>query len=130
MEKTGRKIICGAPTTLVVKGVMMMMMKLFFGSCRLCWQKLCCALHGVSLCINIWGNQFCVQCALDQEHLFYLTAFHTEVGQMHDIELGKMHFIIIILAFIVVKLDTVHTCQLVDHIKKIFFLDFCVFQVE
>ena len=28
MEKTGYKIICGAPTTLVVKGLMMMMMKL------------------------------------------------------------------------------------------------------
>ena len=27
MEKTGRKIICGAPTTHVVKGLMMMMMK-------------------------------------------------------------------------------------------------------
>ena len=26
MEKTGCKIICGAPTTLAVKGVMMMMM--------------------------------------------------------------------------------------------------------
>ena len=26
MEKTGRKIICGAPTTLAVKGLMMMMM--------------------------------------------------------------------------------------------------------
>ena len=26
MEKTGCKIICGAPTTLVVKGLMMMMM--------------------------------------------------------------------------------------------------------
>ena len=25
MEKTGRKIICGAPTTLAVKGLMMMM---------------------------------------------------------------------------------------------------------
>ena len=27
MEKTGCKIICGAPTTLVVKGLMMMMMR-------------------------------------------------------------------------------------------------------
>ena len=27
MEKTGWKIICGAPTTLAVKGLMMMMMK-------------------------------------------------------------------------------------------------------
>ena len=26
MEKTGSKIICGAPTTLAVKGMMMMMM--------------------------------------------------------------------------------------------------------
>ena len=26
MEKTGSKIICGAPTTLAVKGLMMMMM--------------------------------------------------------------------------------------------------------
>ena len=26
MEETGREIICGAPTTLVVKGLMMMMM--------------------------------------------------------------------------------------------------------
>ena len=26
MEKTGRKIICGAPTTLAVKGMMMMVM--------------------------------------------------------------------------------------------------------
>ena len=26
MEKTGRKIICGAPTTLAVKGLMMLMM--------------------------------------------------------------------------------------------------------
>ena len=26
VEKTGRKIICGAPTTLAVKGLMMMMM--------------------------------------------------------------------------------------------------------
>ena len=31
MEKTGCKIICGAPTTLVVKGLMMMMMILFCG---------------------------------------------------------------------------------------------------
>ena len=29
MEKTGCKIICGAPTTLAVKGLMMMMMCLF-----------------------------------------------------------------------------------------------------
>ena len=28
MEKTGCKIICGAPTTLAVKGLMMMMMKI------------------------------------------------------------------------------------------------------
>ena len=28
MEKTGCKIICGAPTTLAVKGLMMMMMRL------------------------------------------------------------------------------------------------------
>ena len=27
MEKTGCKVICGAPTTLAVKGLMMMMMK-------------------------------------------------------------------------------------------------------
>ena len=26
MEKTGRKMICGAPTTIAVKGLMMMMM--------------------------------------------------------------------------------------------------------
>ena len=32
MEKTGCKIICGAPTTLAVKGLMMMMMKLY--GCR------------------------------------------------------------------------------------------------
>ena len=30
MEKTGRKIICGAPTTLAVKGLMMMMMMMIF----------------------------------------------------------------------------------------------------
>ena len=29
MEKTGCKIICGAPTTLMVKGLMMMMMMLY-----------------------------------------------------------------------------------------------------
>ena len=29
MEETGREIICGAPTTLTVKGLMMMMMSLF-----------------------------------------------------------------------------------------------------
>uniref|UniRef100_UPI003AF61528 hypothetical protein n=1 Tax=Thiolapillus sp. TaxID=2017437 RepID=UPI003AF61528 len=29
MEKTGCKIICGAPTTLAVKGLMMMMMMMF-----------------------------------------------------------------------------------------------------
>ena len=29
MEKTGCKIICGAPTTLAVKGLMMMMMMIF-----------------------------------------------------------------------------------------------------
>ena len=29
MEKTGCKIICGAPTTLAVKGLMMMMMMVF-----------------------------------------------------------------------------------------------------
>ena len=32
MEKTGRKIICGAPTTLAVKGLMMMMMPLLVES--------------------------------------------------------------------------------------------------
>ena len=30
MEKTGYKIICGAPTTLTVKGLMMMMMMMKF----------------------------------------------------------------------------------------------------
>ena len=30
MEKTGCKIICGAPTTLAVKGLMMMMMEVNF----------------------------------------------------------------------------------------------------
>ena len=31
MEKTGCKIICGAPTTLAVKGLMMMMMMMIVG---------------------------------------------------------------------------------------------------
>ena len=30
MEKTGCKIICGAPTTIAVKGLMMMMMMMMF----------------------------------------------------------------------------------------------------
>ena len=33
MEETGYEIICGAPTTLVVKGLMMMMM-MTYGSAR------------------------------------------------------------------------------------------------
>ena len=33
MEKTGCEIICGAPTTLVVKGLMMMMMMMTFFMC-------------------------------------------------------------------------------------------------
>ena len=32
MEKTGCKMICGAPTTLAVKGLMMMMM-MYFSQC-------------------------------------------------------------------------------------------------
>ena len=32
MEKTGCKIICGAPTTLAVKGLMMMMMMILLGA--------------------------------------------------------------------------------------------------
>ena len=34
MEKTGCKIICGAPTTLAVKGLMMMMMMIMIGDSR------------------------------------------------------------------------------------------------
>ena len=33
MEKTGCKIICGAPTTLAVKGLMMMMIMVMNGPC-------------------------------------------------------------------------------------------------
>ena len=36
METTGCKIICGAPTTLAVKGLMMMMMKKTCGIVSLC----------------------------------------------------------------------------------------------
>ena len=38
MEKTGCKIICGAPTTLAVKGLMMMMMISYFWLLLLCFQ--------------------------------------------------------------------------------------------
>ena len=34
MEKSGCKIICGAPTTLAVKGLLMMMMSVFRIGCR------------------------------------------------------------------------------------------------
>ena len=38
MEKTGCKIICGAPTTLAVKGLMMMMMVAFSSRARI-WRE-------------------------------------------------------------------------------------------
>ena len=37
MEKTGCKVICGAPTTLAVKGLMMMMMT--YRSGTQCWHS-------------------------------------------------------------------------------------------
>ena len=40
MEKTGCKIICGAPTTLAVKGLMMMMMRYQMVAMGMqCWEK-------------------------------------------------------------------------------------------
>ena len=36
MEKTGCKIICGAPTALAVKGLMMMMMILYSKTVHVC----------------------------------------------------------------------------------------------
>ena len=47
MEKTGCKIICGAPTTLVVKGLMMMM------NCH--WKPVSVALT-CALMFPVWGN--------------------------------------------------------------------------
>ena len=38
MEKTGCKIICGAPATLAVKGLMMMMM-------MVCVTSMCCGVY-------------------------------------------------------------------------------------
>ena len=67
MEKTGCKIICGAPTTLAVKGLMMMMMTVSY-SCTLCfvWFVLClipvhCVLCGV-YCVLFQYTVFCVVC--------------------------------------------------------------------
>ncbi len=43
MEKTGCKILCGAPTTLVVKGLMMMMM-MIINRGAVDWESLLCIL--------------------------------------------------------------------------------------
>ena len=51
MEKTGRKNICGAPTTLAVKGLMMMMMMMMMCVCgklcpaRMVWSVLTLVVH-------------------------------------------------------------------------------------
>ena len=51
MEKTGCKVICGAPMTLAVKGLMMMMMMMMGGVCV-------CARVCASLCMCM-----CVRCS-------------------------------------------------------------------
>ena len=48
MEKTGCKIICGVPTTLVVKGLMMMMMFLL-------WYHFC-FMEPFKLCSHSWNK--------------------------------------------------------------------------
>ena len=47
MEKIGSKMICGAPTTLAVKGLMMMMMMMMMiiiGQCVVSDRNLACAI--------------------------------------------------------------------------------------
>ena len=48
MEKTGCKIICGAPATLAVKGLMMMMM-MTKDVLALCWFVMPCHVTGVAV---------------------------------------------------------------------------------
>ena len=56
MEKTGCKIICGAPTTLAVKGLMMMMMCVCVRVCvRVC---VCVCVYGCTCVPVVW----CVWC--------------------------------------------------------------------
>ena len=43
MEKTGCKIICGAPTSLEVKGLMMMMMMMMLKNYNLCGLSAFCS---------------------------------------------------------------------------------------
>ena len=76
MEKTGCKIICGAPTTLAVKGLMMMMMTVSY-SCTLCfvWFVLClipvhCVLCGV-YCVLFLYTVLCGVYCTDQLRMQY-----------------------------------------------------------
>ena len=41
IENIGCKIICGAPTALAVKGLMLMMMMMMFSSSPLLWNSFC-----------------------------------------------------------------------------------------
>ena len=54
VEKTGCKIICGAPTTLAVKGLMMMMMINHLYFCWVVIQKTMC-----SACVSYWSSSAC-----------------------------------------------------------------------
>ena len=52
MEKTGCKIICGAPTTLAVKGLLMMMMMMYVCVCA-CVCVCMCVCVCVSVCVSV-----------------------------------------------------------------------------
>ena len=62
MEKTGCKIICGAPTTLAVNGLMMMMMMLCSDCLGLfsAWRAVRACLRGVDL--FLFGGRLCCFC--------------------------------------------------------------------
>ena len=75
MEKTGCKIICGAPTTLAVKGLMMMMMMNDF-------RHLCCVLGTVFL--NRMQKSSIILCLpfaaeLETEDLIYRFFFYVYI---------------------------------------------------
>ena len=58
MDKTGCKIICGAPTTLAVKGLMMMRAR----AC-VCLSMYVCAWERVCVCVLVYVCVFVYVCA-------------------------------------------------------------------
>ena len=92
MEKTGCKIICGAPTTLVVKGLMMMM------NCH--WKPVSVALT-CALMFPVWGNA-----------LFFLVMGN---HLLHDVDLVHACIVSVLTKIsVIVSASSAETCKSFD----------------